>query len=207
MVHRTGGASHRSHYSCRSDHRIPGAPAKWDSIPAAGIVAGADGNLWFSEYFSGRVGRITTEGVITVFVMEPECCADMGEITAGPDGNLWVTERTDNVIWRMSHDGSATPFRFGSGGFGVGNTAIYGITTGADGALWFTYAPSTIGRLSTDGTITSLQTPTAGGPEIITTGPDGNIWFTLGRGNKIGRIGVTELPAPVHGPRRRGARP
>jgi hypothetical protein len=31
-----------------------------------GIVAGPDGNLWFTEFFANKIGRITTAGVVTV---------------------------------------------------------------------------------------------------------------------------------------------
>ena len=64
-----------------------------------------------------------------------------------------------------------------------------GITTGSDGALWFTeFYDNAIGRITTSGTITLTPTPTANsGPTDITAGPDGNMWFTEAIGN-IGRI-------------------
>ena len=33
------------------------------------ITAGPDGNLWFTEYYGGRIGRITRAGVITEFAL------------------------------------------------------------------------------------------------------------------------------------------
>jgi virginiamycin B lyase len=65
------------------------------------IVAGPDGNLWFSEFFTGRIGRVTMEGVMTMFVVDPECCASLGEIAAGPDGSMWFTELKGNKIGRI----------------------------------------------------------------------------------------------------------
>ncbi len=76
------------------------------------------------------------------------------------------------------------------------------ITTGPDGALWFTDAGNNaIGRITTSGTITEFPVPTSNSLlEGITTGPDGNLWFTEGNGNQIGRITpagqVTEFPLP-----------
>jgi virginiamycin B lyase len=68
-----------------------------------------------------------------------------------------------------------------------------GITTGPDGALWFTEegdnANAGIGRLTTSGVYTRY--PIAGSgivPDKITTGPDGALWFTEFGGNRIGRI-------------------
>src|SRR4051812_28445342 len=65
------------------------APAV-DSNPY-GIVAGPDGNLWFTESGANNIGRISATGVITEF---PIPTADSGPsaIAAGPDGNLWFTE-------------------------------------------------------------------------------------------------------------------
>src|ERR1700722_1414596 len=64
------------------------------------------------------------------------------------------------------------------------------VTTGPDGALWFTeQSGNKIGRITTAGVITEFPVPTAGSsPWGITTGPDGALWFTEQSGNKIGRI-------------------
>ncbi len=63
------------------------------------------------------------------------------------------------------------------------------ITTGPDGALWFTEQMSSkIGRITTSGSITSYPVPSAGSqPWGITTGPDGALWFTESNGGNIGR--------------------
>ena len=66
----------------------------------------------------------------------------------------------------------------------------YGITAGADGALWFT-EPGTnkIGRITTTGTITEFTIPTPNSyPLAIAAGADGALWFTENLTNKIGRI-------------------
>ena len=56
--------------------------------PPPGITAGPDGNLWFTEYSTSKIGKITTNGAITEFAAP----ASTYSITAGPDGNLWFTE-------------------------------------------------------------------------------------------------------------------
>jgi virginiamycin B lyase len=65
-----------------------------------------------------------------------------------------------------------------------------GITTGPDGALWFTeFAGSKIGRITTTGKFAEYTIPTAGSePRDIANGPDGALWFAEYAGNKIGRI-------------------
>jgi hypothetical protein len=56
----------------------------------AGITAGPDGNLWFTELQEGMIGRITPTGAVKEFPLaDPN--SQLGDITVGPDGNLWFT--------------------------------------------------------------------------------------------------------------------
>src|SRR5204862_254936 len=52
------------------------------------IATGPDGNLWFTEARGNKIGRITTDGVITEFHVPTPGSFPVG-IAAGPDGNLW----------------------------------------------------------------------------------------------------------------------
>lgn len=80
----------------------------------------------------------------------------------------------------------------------------WAITTGPDGALWFTESKGTnIGRITTAGIITEYPLSASDCLGII-AGPDGALWFTeVGNGafgGKIGRIttagAITEYPVP-----------
>jgi virginiamycin B lyase len=69
----------------------------------------------------------------------------------------------------------------------TGNSGPTGITSGPDGAMWFTEATANkIGRISATGIITeyALATPNSE-PLGITSGSDGALWFTEGAA-KIG---------------------
>ena len=67
-----------------------------------------------------------------------------------------------------------------------------GITTGPDGALWFTNTGnSSIGRITTSGVVTNYTSGSVTDPTSITAGPDGALWFT--NGDSIGRI--TAVPS------------
>ena len=76
------------------------------------------------------------------------------------------------------------------------NRYPFGITTGPDGALWFTnwtyngtnYMQGSIGRISTTGVVSALHPPSIVEPTGITTVPDGALWFTNYGTNSIGRI-------------------
>ena len=67
------------------------------------------------------------------------------------------------------------------------------MTTGSDGALWFTNE-SSIGRITTDGTITTYPTPHVNQLWGIAAGPDGAVWFTDHLNNSIGRITTAATP-------------
>jgi streptogramin lyase len=167
-----------------TEYPIPTA----DSGPR-GITAGPDGNLWFTEAVGNKIGRITTDGMITEFSGTPALDQPFS-ITAGPDGNLWFTDVDANKIGRITTDGMITEFslpRFDS--------FPQRITAGPDGNLWFTEGGlpggNKIGRITTDGVINKKEFPVptpAGAPNDITAGPDRKLWFTEFLGNKIGRI-------------------
>jgi virginiamycin B lyase len=70
-------------------------------------------------------------------------------------------------------------------------TMTWGITSGPDGALWFTaQGDSKIGRITTSGALTTYtvsETP-VGGTCGIASGPDHALWFTTAGWNRVGRI-------------------
>ena len=83
------------------------------SIPTAesgpsGIVAGPDGNLWFTENQRNQIGRITPAGVITEFPIPTQGGSPRG-IAVGSDGSLWFTE-SGNKIGRITTTGVITEF-------------------------------------------------------------------------------------------------
>jgi virginiamycin B lyase len=172
----------------------------------AGITSGPDGALWFTggQANSGNyVGRITTDGIITEYpVGDP--AVFLRNIVQGPDSNLWFTN-PDSNIGRITLTGAVTNFMLPPGSFG----SPFDITTGSDGALWFTeLLGNRIGRISTDGQINefvlpSFVPPFGVRPTAIALGPDHNIWFgeiltdTLGRITPLGVI--TEFPLPEFG--------
>ena len=74
-----------------------------------GIAAGPDGNLWFTEVFGDRIGRITPTGVITEFGAGITPNSRPRYIAAGPDGNLWFTEFAGNRIGRITPESADPP--------------------------------------------------------------------------------------------------
>ncbi|MFO0955233.1 MAG: choice-of-anchor U domain-containing protein [Candidatus Saccharibacteria bacterium] len=162
-----------------------------------GIVAGPDGNTWFTEAGGNNVGRITPSGDITEYAI-PTPGSLSRFITIGPDGNLWFTEAGGNNVGRITPSGDITEFSILTP-----NSEPLGITIGPDGNLWFTEtAGNNIGRITTSGVITEFPIPTQlSSPFGIIAGSDGNLWFTEAEGSNIGRItpagSITEFPTPT----------
>jgi streptogramin lyase len=158
-----------------------------------GIIAGPDGNVWFTEFFVGKIGRITTGGTVTEF----PAAGNPQLIVVGSDNNLWFTETSISKIGRMTTSGVFTDFPT------LTFTSLVGIGAGPDGNLWFCEPQSAkIGRITTSGTVSEFDVPSGGEPFHIVRGPDGNLWFTVFEGS-IGRItpqgAVTEFPTNIPG--------
>jgi virginiamycin B lyase len=158
---------------------------------AASIVGGPDGALWFTELSGNKIGRITTAGAISEFLIPTPNSGPFG-ITAGPDGALWFTEHAGNKIGRITTTGEFSEFVIPTP-----NSRAFGITAGSDGAVWFTeYFGNKIGQITTTGTVTEfLLIPVAPRGLVYTgiaDGPDGALWFGITKApNSIGRITTT----------------
>ena len=141
-----------------------------------GVSAGPDGNLWFTELFGRKIGRVTPSGTITEFPL-PAGAGNPYGITGGPDGNVWFTEQSGFKVGRIAASGTITEFPI--------SDDPGAITTGPDGNLWYT-TTNGIGRMTPGGV--SALFPVAGSPVAIVAGPDGDLWFSEGSANKIGRM-------------------
>jgi streptogramin lyase len=201
-------------------------------IEPDGIANGPDGNLWFTESGSGRIGQMTPAGVLTEFTL-PKVPAPAGSppgtaattaspaaITAAPDGALWFTG-IPGEVGRITTSGVVSEFAVPDVPPPAGSPAgtastpatLSSITTGPDGALWFTGVPGEVGRITTSGVVSEFAVPDvpppAGSPagtastpatlSAITSGPDGALWFS-GVPGEVGRIttagAVTEFAVP-----------
>ena len=180
VIGRTTTAGHTTFYSA------PGT--KGGPLGNGGITAGSDGALWFIADDGAAIGRITTSGSISTFPVPSGALA--AAVTSGPDGALWFTVNgangTANWIGQLTTTGQLTTFTdpsLGVSDWNANNHRILSdITTGPDGALWFSMlsAPSStewIGRITTAGAVTEDTLPFQCSPGPLTTGPDGNIWF------------------------------
>ncbi len=189
---------------------MPSAPSQITEFPLPiaesypnGIAAGPEGNLWFTEPGTARIGRITPSGQVTEFPL-PDSSGEPMAITAGPDANLWFTEPNRDTLGRITPAGQVEEFPLPAG------EEPQQITDGGDGDLWFTETrddqgarepeePTAgergdkIGQITPSGVLTEFQLPEPrpleyARPSSITDGPDGNLWFVASAAKKIGRI-------------------
>jgi len=112
------------------------------------IVAGPDGNLWFTETSAvpSKIGKITTAGAIKEFTL-PSHASAPNAIVKGPDGNLYVGETSVGKLARATTAGAITEFTTPSGG-------VHALTVGPDGQVWLTF--SSTGQLSEFNTTTHV---------------------------------------------------
>ncbi|MGD0282066.1 MAG: putative Ig domain-containing protein [Dissulfurispiraceae bacterium] len=160
------------------------------------ITAGSDGNLWFTERSTNKIGKITTAGAITEYAIPTANSLPTG-IALGPDNNLWFIEQNGNNIGRITVAGVMTEFPIPTA-----NSSPWAIAGGPDGYIWFVErGDNKIARMTTGGSVTEFSIPTAGSmPSGITAGSSNNLWFTEEIGNNIGEVtttgSVTEFPMP-----------
>jgi streptogramin lyase len=167
-----------------------GAFINWvgDGIENPGqIIDGPGGDLWFINRASARlpytpasISSISPDGLVTNYYDSGGLLSSIWSITAGPDGALWFTAAGDR-IGRLTTGGQVTVWN--DGGAGLSDTPYpivtplnQNIVSGPDGALW--YVGSSIGRITTDGSVTLYPLPSGLIARSITVGSDGGLWFT-----------------------------
>ena len=186
---------------------FPTAPG---SRPLA-IVAGPDGALWFTQTGANKIGRMTTDGVLTDEWTIPTPNSTVDGIAIGPDGSVWFAEVTGNKIGRLKPDRTFVEYPVPT--FDSRPTEV---AMGPDGNVWFTErgtaaAPgSKVGKVDpATGIVTDYTVRAGSRPLGIVAGPDGNMWFTesAAAGNRVGRISTAgvllneyEMPQPNSAP-------
>src|SRR5258706_11690758 len=156
------------------------------------ITAGPDGNLWVTEFWSNRIGRMTPSGELTEFPIPTPDSGPRG-IVSGPDHGLWFVESAFNrtAIARITTSGVVTEFPIG--GNPSDQLQPTEIVAAPDGNLWFNQThPSApggeVGRMSPDGAFTLFRFPKGSRPLGMAGGPDRNVWGTHPGGNTITRM-------------------
>jgi len=166
----------------------------------ASVTAGPDGNVWFTNYNMGRVGKITPKGEMTEY--QPGSGPTFGTnglgqlIVTGSDGNLWYAAQY--AIVQISPNGAIMGvYAYPRTLTGMPGGMVSNMVAGPDGNVWYS-AKDTIVKLTPKGDATMYQV--SGSQLVIETlaaGPDGNVWFSaaLNYGTRVGpsQVGPTEI--------------
>ena len=148
------------------------------TLEATDITVGADGNLWFTEGSGGKIGRITTSGVITEF---GSGLTLPFSITNGPDGNVWFTQRFTQQIGKITPTGQFTFYT-------IPGTAEQ-ITRGPGNTLLYTnFGGNKVAKITTDGVVTESPEIRDSGPTGIVAGPSRDVWFLGYASNRVYRV-------------------
>ena len=109
-------------------------------------------------------------------------------VGAAHSSRLWRLARLGTVILGAAFVPAVLPGSVASAGGGGGVITSFtdpsidvpdGITSGPDGALWFTNeGNNSVGRITTSGVVTNYTATGIDEPSGITMGPDGSLWFT-----------------------------
>ena len=116
-------------------------PPSSETGPRA-IAAGSDGALWFAQFSSHGIGRITIDGRITLQAPLPGLRSPY-DLAAGSDGAIWVVSQNPSSVSRVDAVGNVLtkdlPNPLAQPTY---------ITSGPEGALWFTESSlKAIGRI------------------------------------------------------------
>jgi len=162
------------------------------------IVAGPDGNMWFTEATTNKIAFINPTTQVMTELDPPTASAGPRGITLGPDGNIWFAE---NAVGKI---GMVNPTTHVMSEFPVkkANSGPEDIVVGPDGNLWFTeFAAGKVGMINPTTHVVKefALANSAAQSDGITAGPDGNIWFLEDAAYKIASINptthaITEYP-------------
>jgi streptogramin lyase len=162
------------------------------------MTIGNDGNIWFVDHATNKIGRITKTGAIAGF--GAKAGSHPTSITTGSDGAVWFTETATNSIGRTTTGSNMSHFALPAA-----IKSARGITAGSDGRIYVAgYTSHNIGVFDpTTHKWHIFATLAAGsGPVRMTTGPDGNLYVTESTKHAVAKItvpgkvvSVIQLPA------------
>jgi streptogramin lyase len=162
-----------------TDYQIPGGGAPFYS------TVGPDGAIWFTLGNPSKcdVGRVTMSGAVTLY---PVQCNTLNQIATGPDGDLWIADQEFGPaqIHKMTTAGVDTVYQAPT------NCGAIWISTGPDGAMYFSANGITFGRITTSGAASCITPPEVGEVGQISLGPGGALWLAIGTGRGPDANGV-----------------
>jgi virginiamycin B lyase len=177
-----------------------------------GIEFDADGRVWVTLEFAGKIVRLNQSGVIDkTYIVSLSCATCPVPIDTHPHGmgfapdmqTIWYTGKATGTVGKITPDGKIQNYALPT----VGSVPIY-VKAGPDGNMWVTeLVGNVIARVNSQtGKVDEFCIPTHNSrPIAIVPEPGGKaMWFTEEAGNKVARIdmqgNITEYPVPMKQP-------
>ncbi len=155
------------------------------------IVAGADGNMWYTDNGGGNLIRMNMNAGTKVFplVYSGSSIYHPTALTVGSDGKFYMGSQSAGLLGVMTTGGTFKTVTIPSGDF----VSYDGMTLGPDGNVWFAELAH-VGKVTTTGAVTEFAWSDGSTNNYysgITTGSDGNLWATEYSAQSVMRINPT----------------
>ncbi|HEY2536534.1 MAG TPA: hypothetical protein VGI24_06075 [Solirubrobacteraceae bacterium] len=139
------------------------------SLPAGSkptsLAAGSDGNIWFAEGGTKKIGKMSPGGTILAEYALVEGGAPE-HIIAGAEGDLWFTHGPGSLS-KITTSGTVTVYDYGMW------SQASSLAAGTDGQIWFTQASaSEVGAAPTSGPVVRPTEELAPHPEGVSCSPE-----------------------------------
>jgi streptogramin lyase len=137
-----------------------------------GIVAGPDGNMWYTDYSDSDLIKMTMSGSTHIFALP----ANLGPtgIGVGSDGKFYIGLYAQPKIGVATTSGAFSTIPIPSGDSAYNGNPVLG----PDGNIWFAELAH-IARVTPSGTITEYPYPngeTSNSNGAVAAGPNGDVW-------------------------------
>lgn len=163
------------------------------------IAAGSANSMWFTNFASNQIGKISPEGAVELFPNGGNATA-VG-IALGPDGNMWFTIPADRKVGKITSSGTVNLYD-------TGGIPMFSITPGPEGSNRMYVASPTqnaLGFVTMDGSFTRIDGPTGGVGFRDIQLINNQVWMTSDNGivfsltRLVGDSGFTQVSNPALG--------
>ncbi len=170
------GRIRRSPYSGRRHHQDTAAARVWHPVPIAAVVGSSTVVSEFTGYFehSRVLLRIRPGQPVIPALTLPSPLSNIDALAASPSGAIGFADFGASQIGELQAGGSLRLF-----GDQAPHAGLSDITSGPDGAIWYTEQAGLVGRITPADDVTQLALSGAGSePNGIAAGPARTIWVT-----------------------------
>jgi virginiamycin B lyase len=113
-----------------------GVPDAGINFGPAFLLAGPDGDMWYTRRLDPVVGRLALDGSVSEIPIPNGTSGGAGlggVLVTGQDGNVWLTDQYANALVRVTPGGTVSSFTVPTT-----NAGLVGLAAGPGHTLWFT---------------------------------------------------------------------